>query len=845
MADGDDSPDIFEIDREAVLPRQNKWSIALVLAVAGLNAFNDNILKMMLVGLAPKVSDGPLGQDIGSLLGGIILIPYIVLAPVAGYLSDRFSKRRVILAMLFAQAVILAAAGLVLVSEPGQLGVAVALGIFFLLAVQSTLFSPAKFGIVKEVAGSRRLGMVAGWLQMVTMLGILGGLWVGGEWFDWLYSRWGNPWQAAAYPIWVLLGVSVVALIAGWKIQPVTPVGRTEFRVPMLWQHFRELAETLKVPSLRRACFGNSAYWFVASMVGAMFVDIGIALFPDAAVGGAASASSRLTLMVGLGTAGGSVFASWVNRRGLQLGLIPLGSLGMAGALLLTGWSELGSTLFEVGMVAVGFAGGCYLVPIQAFIQDRAPPERRGRVISGVNLMDSLSGILAVTLLMGIKHLGGSFAVQFTVLGVLMLGASVYIVKLLPQDLLRLVVLGIVRSIYKVKPVGADKMPAEGGVLLLPNHVSYVDALILSAASPRPLRFVIWDVLYKLWWMNGFLRFVGTVPISATRAKDAVKVVAAALKAGEVVCLFPEGQLTRHGMVNELRKGFELMARQGKAQVQPTYLDGLYGSIFSFEGGKFFFKRPKKLRYPVAVHFGDPLAPTAATTEVVRKAMFRLSSDAFDQRQPTREVANIERSAQMNALRLLDIDCLPPKGGVLVVAETDSAVIRDTAHCITMLRPEWKLASSLTGDVTTGAGAVVLVGRLNPVRELLAGREPEDASTMTLVWVASEEELKGAQALKGSFPGWMDLQTGVLIAQSVPHPKLPESEVGNQRGFAEGSLGRLLPGLSYEMDGEGVRIGWLNAGVPHEVRFESWALDKDGLIMPMSQKSLPETVSAE
>lgn len=814
MTTAADTEDLDSLDR---LPLTNRISIALVLAVAGLNAFNDNILKMMLVGLAPKVSEGALGQDIGSLLGGIILIPYIVLAPVAGYFSDRFSKRRVILAMLAAQAVILSAAGIVLASEPGQSGVAVALVIFFTLAIQSTLFSPAKFGILKEICGSKRLGMVAGWLQMITMLGILGGLWIGGEWFDWLYARLGNPWKAAAYPIWILLGVSVVAMFAGWKIQPVAAAGHVAFRASMLWRHFHELAETLRTPSLRRACFGNATYWFVASMVGAMFVDIGIALFPDTASAGAASASSRLTLLVGLGTAGGSVFASWVNRRGLQLGLIPIGALGMSSALFLSGVAPLGSTLFDVAMAAVGFAGGCYLVPIQAFIQDRAPAERRGQVISGVNLMDSLAGILAVTLLVGIKSVGGSFAVQFMFLGVLMLIATIYIVKLLPQDLLRLVVLGIVRSIYKVKAIGEENMPAAGGVLLLPNHVSYVDALVLSAASPRPVRFVMWDVLYRLWWLKPLLKFVGTVPISPTRAKDAIRTVATALKDGQVVCLFPEGQITRHGMVNELRKGYELMARQGHADVQVVYMDGLYGSIFSFEGGTCFRKWPKKLRYPVAIHFSEPKGAKAATLPIVRETMLRLAADAFVERQRSASHAVEPAAAVVNAIRLLDIECLPPKGGTLVCDDDDPEIVHQTLRCITRLRPQWQFTT-----IQPTHGDIVRVTTKHETNE------GSVCPRLHLLWV-SETELSGTPP--DQLIGWIDAASGVLVSQNIPDPLMPPEETGNQLGQRTSSLGRLLPGLSCQVGVDHLTIGRLAQGIDSTIELEGWTLDSHGFIV--------------
>lgn len=277
------------------LPRRNVLSLALVLGATGLNAFNDNILKMMLVGLAPKVAEGALGRDIGAWLGAVILLPFVIFAPVAGWLSDRYSKRAMLIAMLVAQALILLLTGACFEAELGATSVILALGTFFLLAAQSTFFSPAKMGILKELAGSRRLGMASGWMQMVTMVGILAGLGVGGAWFDSLYESTGSPWQAAATPIWILFAVAVVALAAGLAIQPTPAHPGVGFRAALWWEHFHNLRECLADVRMRRAFVGNSTYWFVASMAAAMFVDIGMALHPDAAAGGAASASSHMT----------------------------------------------------------------------------------------------------------------------------------------------------------------------------------------------------------------------------------------------------------------------------------------------------------------------------------------------------------------------------------------------------------------------------------------------------------------------------------------------------------------------------------------------------------------------
>lgn len=764
-----------------VLPGRNRLSLVLVLAVAGLNAFNDNILKMMLVGLAPKVSAGALGQEIGAWLGAMILLPFVLFAPVAGWFADRCSKRTVLIAMLVAQAVILLLAGACFESELGDTSVLLALGAFFLLAAQATFFSPAKMGILKELAGSRRLGMAAGWMQMVTMVGILGGLGVGGAWFDLLYERTGSAWQAAATPIWILFGIAMLALVAGFAIQKTPSHPEVTFRHALWWEHFKNLRECLADLPMRRSFLGNSTYWFVASMAAAMFVDIGLVLHPDPTTGGAASASSHMTLMVGLGTVAGSLLVAWVNRRGLQLGLIPLGALGLALALIWAGLEPVRGRGFEWALLAVGLLGGCFMVPIQTFIQDRAQPAKRGMVLSSMNLLDSIAGVLAVLLLVGLKKAGLGFMGQFWTLGVLMLAAAVYTFRLLPHYLLRFLALLLVRSVYKVRSIHHERVPETGGVLMLSNHVSYMDAFILGAACQRPVRFVMWDELYNIRAVTWFLRIVGTVPISATRAKDAIRTVGALLKEGHVVCLFPEGQITRHGQFNELRKGFELMARQGHATVQPVYLDGLYGSVFSHEGGLCFKKLPRKVRYPVKVHFARPLAAREATTDAIHDAWLDLSAAAFDLRleKAQAEMPGAASRTVRNAVCLREAEWARPGETILCLAP-DKGVIHETLAAYVRLRPQVRLAMKRQ-DVT---GDFIAVGR---ACDFEAGT-PEGAR-FAMCW----DELD-ARTPAGTLRGILDGGTGALLTLSVPDPAMPEGEEGLQPGSCEGGFGRVLTG---------------------------------------------------
>ena len=817
------------LDKLPRLPTRAWVSIALVLGTTMLNAFNDNLLKMMLVGLAPKVAAGTLGSNIGVWLGAMILLPFILFAPLSGYFADRYSKRSVILAMLVAQSLILLMAGLCFHLALGDLSIILALGAFFLLAVQSTFYSPGKMGILKEVVGSRRLGLVAGWLQMVTMVGILAGLGAGGAWFDSLFETHGNPWLAAAEPIWWLFGVAMVALIAGFYIQKTPAHPEVKYRHSLWWEHFTHLKESLSHPPMRRAFLGNSTYWFVASMVAAMFVDIGLALHPDQLHGGAASASSKMTLMVGIGTVVGSLFISWVNRRSLQLGMIPIGALALAASLFWTGLMPVDSAQFEWALVLIGFAGGCYMVPIQTFIQDTADEEKRGRVLASMNLMDSLAGVVAVLVLAVLKACGLGFQGQFWVLGVLMVVATVYIVQLLPHYLLRFIALAIVRTIYKVKSVHHERVPKDGGTMLLPNHVSYVDAFIMGASCTRQVRFVMWDALYNVPAMKWFVEICGTVPISPTRAKDAIRTVAASLKEGRIICMFPEGQITRHGMLNDLRKGFELMARQGDAQVVPVYMDGLYGSIFSFEGGLFFKKWPKKLRYPITVYFGHPIPAKQATPEAVKAQMMALSAEALMNRREF-QAADDEAAQQItaNALRLMEAEWARAGDTLLCLAPAGS-VIHRTLQAYAEMKDRLRVVMDPENLAGTAEATVIAIGGADLEARLDAIPEWKRLGKYAMLWADVKVPVSENTTI---YRGLLHEATGALLATCVPDPEMPENEKGLQLGIQPSAYGRLLPGYAATIKADGLEIRMLTPKNEGPILLADITLDERGFLMP-------------
>lgn len=834
-----DTMTLTDLESSASLPKRNRISFIVLLLLTGLNAFNDNILKMLLVGLAPKVAEGSLGRDIGLWLGAIILIPYVLFAPLAGFLSDRYSKRAVILAMLVMQSLILLGAGVVFKAALGPESVLLALGLFFLLALQSTIFSPAKMGVLKELGGSKRIGMMSGWLQMATMVGILGGLSLGGPWFDALFERGATPWEAAATPVWILFGSSLLALGLGFVIQPTPAYAEVRFKPGVLWEHFVNLRGTLVQKGMGNAFLGVAVYWFVASMVAAMFVDAGLLLYPNREEAGAATAASFMTMMVGLGTAAGSLVVAAVCRRKVQLGVVPLGALGMALALIGAGLWSPAMRAYEICLIALGLCSAVYMVPVQAVIQDMADPAKRGRVLSSMNLMNSVAGVVGVLVLFGLKGvLGLSLQWQFWLLALLMLGTAFISGKLLPRQLIRFVGRALIRFSYRLRTFNEERVPATGGVLMLPNHISYMDALILSTAFRRPVRFVIWEPLYKIKQVTWLLKLFGTVPISPERAKDAVRSVVEALKAGELVCMFPEGQLTRHGMLNEMQRGFELMARKAGVPVLPVHEEGMWGSIYSFEGGSCLDKRPRRLRAPVTVWVGEPRAPREATQEWLRESLMKLSNDAFLARAVFRKSAPSTWPILANAQRLADVVWHRADEGLWVLEAADSVVAESVRAYA-----EWRRGVKLRiryGNSGEADGKWVAVGSSTALEKARGtgdwgGLEVTRGVCVNTAWVEPSTEDLGVPV----YSAWITAKEGAWVGLCVPDPAMAEGHEGEQVGQREGSLGRLLPGWACRTVDTGLVVSGWHPGASGEIELSGMILDPDGFLMPMDRGKNP------
>ena len=582
-------------------------------------AFNDNALKMILFGMILAYMPVESHDFYLSLLSALIIAPFVFLAPVAGWFSDRFSKRSVLIIFKMTEFVILAMAMVALYFQ--------SLPALFILLLfmgsQSAFYSPAKYGILKEMVGEKRLGGANGIIEMGTILAIIVGT-VGGSFlFDAFNSSGGST--ALIKPVIFLAFVSLVGLISTIMVEKVPSSMDERFSVRDFFSNLSALKENR---TLRLTVVGICYFWFVAILLQMLLILFGTQEMGMKSV----SHASLLFLYLSIGVAIGSLLAAKFSRYSVELGLIPAGSIGMGVTMLILPTLSGSYPLVMIDLVALGVSAGIFLVPLNTLLQIESSDENRGRFIALTNFFSNIGMLISSAALYMLSH---QFHIApgnvLLVLGLFSLAASAYVFYLLPEAFFRLGLGILTHTIYRIRPVNVEVIPEEGGVLLTPNHMSFVDGLILHYAIPhRKVRFVVYRPFFKKPIIGWFLKMGGCIPISENASKDALIAVTKALNDGEVVCIFPEGSITRTGFLLPFRKGVEIILRRVNPGIVviPVYFDKLWGSIFSYKGDRFFSKIPERLPYPVTVLFGEPLTSNIKAFDL-RQKVSELGSDAF------------------------------------------------------------------------------------------------------------------------------------------------------------------------------------------------------------------------
>jgi acyl-[acyl-carrier-protein]-phospholipid O-acyltransferase/long-chain-fatty-acid--[acyl-carrier-protein] ligase len=614
--------------------KRSFWSLVAVQVQVLLN---DNAAKLMLITLgaavAPELFPGNhastemTAKIIKTTLAAIIILPFILFAPMAGWVSDRFSKRNVIVTSLWAQFLVM---GIIF---GGLAAKNLSLSIFglFLLGVQCSFFSPAKQGIIKEIVTTAKISSAVGVVEVTAIASMLLGGLAGGALFDYCFATLANPWHAAEATMGVLAGLAFCSLIAGYRIQPTPAHTNQPFRTELLWEHFGQLKDVWRDQPVRLCALGISYFYGLAGALYLTLFEVSSSVHMNQV--GTASHTGLYAATLGVGIICGSVLVTRMTTHQVEIGLIPIGSLGLIASTILAGEARPTAAFFYLALFAMGVAGALFVVPLNAHLQEQVEPERRGRILSGNLLLVNLFGVVAVIIQL-IVSAGFGVAPRTQLLlyaiptGIL----TGYIIFLTPEGLLRLALGLVARAFYRVTPVGLDALPATGGVLLLPNHISYIDAVILQLACPRPIRFLVYDQIYRARFLHWGLRLLGAIPISPKIARTAIETAVNALARGEVVCLFPEGALTRTATLQKLNRGYELIARKARVPVMPIWLENVWGSIFSYYGGRFFWKFPRVVPLHVWIYFGKTLPAAEASPEAVRRSLYDMSEEAFQAR---------------------------------------------------------------------------------------------------------------------------------------------------------------------------------------------------------------------
>lgn len=828
-------------------PDSKGWrSFYSLLALQTQNAFNDNMARFILVPLAAWLAVKGEGSDkVEHMLGALMVLPYIFLASFAGWIGDRFSKARVIQIAIWAQLLILGF--LFFALSKGSMLLAIVA--FTLLATQSAILSPAKMGIVKELVGRRKLTFASGLMEMSVILAILAGQIFSVRIFDQRLASIGDGWLAAKGPIALLAGAGFLAVMFSYMIRKTEAQGKVPFSMNVFFGQKEQMRLLLADPELRFAGAGVAFFWGFASLINLICTKAAIVL-----TGGSEGMGTTLSWMLVAASGGialGSGLAGWLSRRRLEMGLVGVGAFVLPLAMLMMAGQHVGGFLFHV-FLALGGAGGAFIVvPLTAVLQDKSPQDKRGAVIAGSNLWNNLAGITAVLgqLLMHVMNV--PIRVQLLITALLCSIALFYIWRKIGNHTVRFIGLKLLALVYRGKVVDVEKLPAKGGVILLPNHVTYMDAFVLSLASPRPVRFVMVDRFFEKRWVRAFAKLFDTIPISSTRAKEAIKTAAAAAKEGSVVCLFPEGQLTRTGMLNEIKKGFELIARKADVPVMPVYMDGLWGSIFSYADGRFIKKTPRGIPYRVRVAFGDVVDACDVTSAGIRSELTRLSSECYKVRNIEKAQRGDLQGKERGKLRHADLEAQWNK---LKYLQKDR--LWRNALQIADLYPVQQGDIALL--VADEGMPILVLGFLLPkiakIRVDLIDVESFKDMGKSLLASSEYKAVLGSESIRGNvyadkvsfyfadtWESFADFgltcfsQDGIILTASFPDPPKAEAETF-QRGCLIGSLGSVLPGFWAREDAEGWKIS--GPALSREIGLpKNLEINREGFVVP---RSIPE-----
>ena len=602
-----------------------------------LGAFNDNVYKNALVIMLAFHAASLTTLSAGTLVNlcaGLFILPFFLFSATAGQLADKYDKARII------RYVKLFEIGIMVVGAIGftHQNLTLLIGALFLMGLHSTIFGPVKYSFLPQHLKNEELVGGNGLVEMGTFLAILLGTILGGVL---IATK-----NGAEYVSIVVIAIAGAGYLVS-RLIPAAPPAAPDLSVN--WNPASETWANLKFTRTNRTVFlsvlGISWFWFY----GATF----LSQFPSYSkdvLGGNEQVVTLLLTTFSIGVGTGSLLCERLSGRKVEIGLVPFGSIGLtlfaldlyfaspaAGTGQTVGAAEFLAQLQHwrilLDLALIGVFGGFYIVPLYALIQSRGERSHQSRIIAGNNILNALFMVVSAGMAIGLLKIGFTIPQIFLATALLNAVVAIYIFTLVPEFLMRFLVWLLIHSVYRLEKSGLENIPASGPAVLVCNHVSFVDALIVGGACPRPIRFVMDHKIFRVPLLNFVFRTSKTIPIAS--AKDnpkqlqrAYDEIAKALRNGDLVGIFPEGRITDNGELYPFRSGIKRIIGRTPVKVVPLALRGLWGSFFSRKDGPA-MSRPTRIApfSKIGLAVGEPVPPERVTPEGLHQMVLTLRGD--------------------------------------------------------------------------------------------------------------------------------------------------------------------------------------------------------------------------
>ncbi|MCG9598017.1 MFS transporter [Vibrio sp. Isolate25] len=597
-------------------------------------AFNDNIFKNVLLLFVAFAGAGalPISSDLFiNLAAGLFILPFFLFSASAGVLADKYEKSWFIRKVKLAEIGIMCLGAIGFITE----SYIILLILLFLMGTQSAFFGPVKYALLPQQLKPQELVPGNALVETGTFLAILLGTLGAGL----IASAESAKYIAAA-------SVVVFALFGYLSSRSIPEAPACAPNLKFRWQPVKQTRNTIAIAKSDKTVFqalmAISWFWFLGAAYLTQFPN-----FTKIYLNGSESAVSFLLALFSVGIAAGSLACDKLSNHRIEIGIVPLGSLGISAFGVLMAMSVPANLPeFEtftdfvayqplwpvfISLLLLGASGGVFIVPLYALMQQRAKVTERAQVIAALNIYNSLfmvgSAVLGIVCL---ALIGISIPQLFLLLAVMNLVVAVTLFLRVPIFAVRFIVWILTHTMYRVKHKNLHHLPEQGGALIVCNHVSYMDALLLSAVCPRLIRFVMEEDYANLPPLRRFLKRAGVIPISASNRRSirtAFSEIEQALSEGHLVCIFPEGRLTDDGEMNDFMRGMDIILKRSPVPVIPMAIKGLWGSFFSRYKGKACSGLPTRFWSKLEIEAGQPVKPSAANTALMQAKVAKLRGD--------------------------------------------------------------------------------------------------------------------------------------------------------------------------------------------------------------------------